>query len=187
MPEFVFLEISDRDLNYLFRGIHWILYRRAPDKATHLTIRGPYSGRVPSHTVDRCRKIMQHDVLTISGVGRFSNPSEEVVFLRVNSQNLRRVWWKPDYPIREHGFNPHISLYRGSDRSLAAKLETFFIHENLRLDCAEFKIATRVTRQLQIFDSRVPHALVQTGRVSSNLLDRLRVLVRRHQLLQGTD
>ncbi len=185
MRSFVFLEIADRDLNHLLLGIEEILTNKRPKRAAHLTIRGPYKGHINHETLKLCQDRLQQDVLDISGVGRFSNPKEEVVYLKVASPNLRRVWWKPDYPIKEFEFNPHISIYRGPDKELAAQVGTFFDHERLQLYCAEFKIVTRVSKnpQLELFEPReeVPRSLVASGRINPNLLDRLTVLVRRHQ------
>lgn len=183
MAAFVFLEITDRDINYLLLGIQEILYGSRPKRAAHLTIRGPYSRSVTQATLKSLSDRLKYDVLEIAGVGRFSNPLEEVVYVNVTSPNLRRVWWKPDYPIERFGFNPHISLYRGPDSDLATRVETFFKHENLRLLCAEFRIVAHVSRsaQLEIFEPQVPRALVATGRVSPNLLERLTVLALRQQ------
>lgn len=186
MASFVFIELRDRDINYLFSGIHQILYGNRPDRATHLTIRGPYSGKVPPKTVLNCQEVLKHDVIRIAGTGRFSNPSEEVVYLTVESTHLRSVWWKPDYGIGKYGFNPHISIYRGQSRSFAESLERFFRHENLDLLCSEFRVVTHVTRQLAIFEPRVPTAFIETGRVRPGLLDRLRTLSLRHERRQGT-
>lgn len=181
MASFVFLEIRDRDLNFLFSGIHRVLYGSPPAKAAHLTIRGPYKRGVPPSMIRECRRKLEHDVLTISEVGQFSNPREGVVFLRVGSPNLRRVWWKPDYPLRSFGFNPHISLFRSDDRDLVERVHRFFLHEGLDLKCAEFLVTPYVSRQLEIFPGKLPEALVATGRVRLGLLDRLDTVVKRHR------
>lgn len=185
MSEFLFLEIADRDLNSLFGRMREILGDERQTKPMHLTVRGPYAHGVPSVAVERAEKIMSHDVLRIKDVDKFSNPTEEVVFLRVNSPNLRRIWWKPDFPIKKYGFNPHISLYRGQDQELARALLKFLQHENLDLKCAEFKFVTHVQKQMFLFKPRVPTTLVDTGRVRPNLLDRLQLVVNRYHRRVG--
>ena len=87
---------------------------------------------------------MKFAVLEIGGLGHFSNPGEQVVYLTVDSPQLRRIWWKPDYPIGEFGFNPHISLYRGPDRALANRLLCFQPLAALKLLCAEFELVPSV-------------------------------------------
>lgn len=184
MPAFVFLEITDRDLNFLFTGIAMTIYGRKPQQPTHLTIRGPYSHEVPEGVVTRCREVLKQDTLRIWDVGRFRNAEEEVIYLRVDSPNLRRVWWKPDYPISEFGFNPHISLYRGRDVTLADAVMQFFKHECIDVLCSEFRIVSAVTRQQEILVSPLPIALYPfhnklKGRVKRNMLSRLEVVVTR--------
>lgn len=184
MPAFVFLEITDRNLNFLFAAIAQAVYGERPAQPTHLTIRGPYAGRVPRGVVSQCRSKLEQDVLRIADVGRFNNTNEEVVFLRVDSPNLRRVWWKPDYPIGKFGFNPHISLYRGKDFALAEALELFFKHEGIELFCAEFRLVSAVTRQQEMLVPPVPVSLfpfhsVLDGKISENFLSRLDVVITR--------
>lgn len=184
MPAFVFLEITDRNLNFLFAAIAHSVYGKSSAQPTHLTIRGPYAGKVPKGVVQHCREVMALDVLRIADVGRFSNDGEEVVFLRVDSPNLRNVWWKPDYPISRFGFNPHLSIYRGKDGALATALERFFLHERVELLCAEFRIVSAVTKQQEMLVPPVPISLfpfheVLRGQIRENLLSRLEVVITR--------
>lgn len=184
MPAFVFLEITDRNLNFLFEAMAQSIYGKRSTQPTHLTIRGPYAGRVPQGAVQYCRELLAHDVLRIADVGRFNNADEDVVFLRVDSPNLRNVWWKPDYPIAKFGFNPHVSIYRGRDRALALALERFLLHEKLELFCAEFRIVSAVTKQQEMLVPQVPISLfpfhrIVNGRLSENFLSRLDVVLAR--------
>src|SRR5262245_1275972 len=116
---FLLLELLDPEVDFLLSGIKEILSGSRQTRPTHLTIRGPYEGPVPRSTVERCRRMLKYDVIRIAGVGRFRNKQEEVVFLKVDSPHLREVWWKPDFSIREYGFEPHVSLYRGRDALFA--------------------------------------------------------------------
>jgi hypothetical protein len=184
MPAFVFLEITDRDLNFLFTGIALTIHGTRPIQPTHLTIRGPYSREVPHGIVARCRDILKHDTLRVWDVGRFSNVGEEVVYLRVDSPNLRKVWWKPDYPIGQFGFHPHISLYRGADADLAEALMRYFQHECIDVYCKEFRIVSAVTKQHEMLIPPVPMALYPfhdklDGRIKRNMLSRLEIVVTR--------
>ena len=76
--------------------------------------------------------------MRIGGVGRFRKP-EEVVFLRVDSPNLRKVCWKRNYPKKD-GHEPHISLYRGSDAAFADRVADFLTREALEFSCTEYKL-----------------------------------------------
>jgi len=178
MPSFVFLEIASREVNYFFASMAEIITGARPIVATHLTIRGPYHSVVPRGTLKRCREKLRYDVLRIWDAGRFCNKDEEVVFLRVDSPNLRSVWHKPDYPIADYGFNPHISVYRGPDRQFADILAAFLAKEKLNILCAEFKVVLRVTRQRQLFGDEVRlDRYSSTSQLSEEFLDRLREIV----------
>jgi len=90
---------------------------------------------------------MAYDVLEIGQVGRFSNPGEETVLSRIDSPNLRKIWWKPDFSIEKFGFNPHISLYRGPDAHFADRIAAFLEQEEITLLCAEYRLVPHVTKQ----------------------------------------
>lgn len=116
---FVFLEITDPEIGPLLQRMQWILSGVEPRHPVHLTLRGPYRREVPPKVLQKLRTTLRGEVLHIGGVGRFTNRHEEVVFLDVDSPSLRTVWWKRDYPIKAHGYRPHISLYRGRDSVFA--------------------------------------------------------------------
>ena len=137
---FLFLEITQPEIRALLWRIQWILVGKEPRKPVHLTLRGPYEREIGKDTIDKYRDALRDDVLQIGDVGRFDNPGEQVVFLRVASPNLRSVWWKPTYPIRDHGFTPHISLYRGGDALFANQVADFLDHEQLQLLCSDYEL-----------------------------------------------
>ncbi len=188
MPSFVFLELTDRELNYLFWTMAEIISGRRPREPMHLTVRGPYRGHVPEGVVRRCQETMRYDVLRIGDVGRFRNPREDVVFLRVDSPNLRKVWYKPDYPVGRYGFMPHISIYRGQDELLADLLQGFLAQEALDLECAEFRFVTQIARQGRLFSDEVGSSLYsfRKGKWRADFLDRLRALVGGYRGLRDT-
>jgi 2'-5' RNA ligase len=87
----------------------------------HITVRGPYS---PEGSYARPRTIatfseqVEGKELTVTGVGRFFGKRQNTVFFECESQALRAVWGKRDYP----DFTPHITLYDGPSRDLAERL-----------------------------------------------------------------
>lgn len=183
---FIFLEILDPEINALLSEISKIVLDKKPERAPHLTVRGPYSEGIPVSTLAWCRKIMKHDVLKIGEVGRFSNSSEEVVYLNVDSPNLKEIWWKPKYSMKKHGFHPHLSVYRGTDSLFADKLANLLEKERINLLCAEFCFVSHLRKQLGLFPRDVPMSehfrrLVISGRVSSNFIKKLEQMVKNYK------
>lgn len=192
MATFIFLEITNREINYLFHGIRTITESAKAPEAAHLTIRGPYRGVPPRRTVERCIEFLRNDVLMISGSGTFNNGREYVVYLEVDSPNLRKVWWKPDYSIRDYGYNPHITIYRGSDAIIGEAIHRFFELERVSLLCAstDFRLVTFVSKQGLLIPPTVdlasyPFHLIRTGRIKENMLNRLQTAVKRARRLSA--
>ena len=144
---FLFLEIRDRDFNAFYDDAVTAITGKPPLKPPHLTVRGPYKKPISPDGLERYREAMKFAVLEIAGLGHFANPDGEVVYLSVESPHLRELWWKPDFPIGEYGFNPHISLYRGADRELAERLMAFAPLQRVRFLCAEFDLVPFVKKR----------------------------------------
>lgn len=186
---FLILEITDPEVNAFLWNVRRILTGRAGRAPIHLTLRGPYEGERPKAVMEQVRDALRHDVLRIGGhggVGRFSNPAEEVVFFRVDSPNLRSTWWKRDYPVEKFGFEPHISLYRGADATLADRVEMFFKDEAVQLFCAEYRLVWHDVGQPSLLSPPEPTigAMVEmheSSRVDASVLDRLQELRDKHR------
>lgn len=149
---FVFLEITDPEIGPLLQRMQWILSGVEPRHPVHLTLRGPYRREVPPKVLQKLRTTLRGEVLHIGGVGRFTNRHEEVVFLDVDSPSLRTVWWKRDYPIKAHGYRPHISLYRGRDSVFARGVTDFLVREALDLHCADYRLIVHCRGTLPLQD-----------------------------------
>ena len=179
---FLFLEITQPEIRSLLWRIQWILVGKEPPKPVHLTLRGPYEREVGDDAINKYRDALRSDVLRIGGVGRFRNPGEQIVFLRVDSPHLRSVWWKPTFPIKEHGFTPHISLYRGSDAVFADHVAAFLEREELELLCTKYELTVYRQHGLPFVAER-PETIdlagwpVAAGRVNPLLLPHLQRLV----------
>ncbi len=179
---FIFLEIEHREISSLLWRMQWILADAEPRHPVHLTVRGPYRQKVPRKILSRCREVLDNDTLRICDVGRFMNVDQQVVFLRVECQNLRKIWWKPNYKIRDHGFTPHISLYRGRDATFADRVADFLRREQIELICDRYRLTVHLSDGLH-FGADQPTAFeettwpVEAGRINPSLLSRLRKFV----------
>ena len=176
---FVFLEITQPEIRALLWRMQCILSGAEPRHPVHVTLRGPYVGRI---ILNRSREALCNDTLRIGGVGRFRKP-EEVVFLRVDSPNLRKVCWKRDYPKKD-GHEPHISLYRGRDSAFADRVADFIARESLELFCDEYRLWVHRRLSLHLDSSedkeaglREESVAFQSLQIEPRLLTRLRQFV----------
>ena len=147
---FIFLEIAHREIGALLWHIQRIMTGVEPRHPVHLTVRGPYRQPIAGAVLKKYREILSQDTLRIGAVGRFANPEQEVVFLRVDSPNLRKIWWKPSYPIKHYGYRPHISLYRGNDTSFADLMHAFLEQERLEFTCREHRLTVHLSDGLPL-------------------------------------
>lgn len=175
---FIFLEIAHHGIGALLWHIQRIMTGVEPRHPVHLTVRGPYRQPIAGAVLKKYREILSHDTLRIGDVGRFANPDQEVVFLRVDSPNLRKIWWKPSYPIKDFGYKPHISLYRGNDASFADLMQAFLERERLEFTCKEHRLTVHLSDGLPFGTAgpAVPEPetqLIEDGHLATSLLPRL--------------
>lgn len=138
---FLFLELLDPEINVLLAGLRKVFGNGNASSHVHVTIRGPYSGEIPKGTIEKYEIIVRHHPIVIHGIDTFRNEGENVVFIRVHHESLRKVWWKRDFPIRDFGYNPHISLHKTPDPEFAKTIKDFLEGENINLSCNDFRLA----------------------------------------------
>lgn len=180
---FVFLRITDPEISALISGIRAVAMAVPPKSGPHITIRGPYSRPVPRIQIIRYGKVLASHPLVLEGVDRFQASDHSTVYLKVQHPKLLQVWWKPDYPTKVFGFNPHLTLYEGSDVGRAQSLLTFLRGEGIKLLTSEFAISPYVSDHEDLFPQaeRREHLflkLINRGLVRADVLDRLERVLR---------
>ncbi|MEQ9662193.1 MAG: hypothetical protein RLN87_06550 [Parasphingopyxis sp.] len=108
---FAFLYPDDQEIQHLLDLAVFLLNPKEKQSAP-ITIAGPFekARELPKETAF-CQK------MCVLEAGHFLSDRQNTVFLRVQSRDLENYWDKPDYP-----FNPHMTLYDGSDKYLAHSL-----------------------------------------------------------------
>ena len=145
---FIFLEFLDPKINTLISSMMKITMGYSPKCQVHMTVRGPYRSWRPGLVQKYYQKIKEPIRIVSAQAGVFSNPDEEVVYIGVENPHLRSIWWKPDYPIKDFGFHPHISVYRGGDKNWAVALKDFFIEENFSWACDQYQLTEMPAKQM---------------------------------------
>lgn len=186
-PCFVILKLLDPDINALLLGLRHVFdcSERAPD--VHITLRGPYYNRIPKANICKFEKIIGQDPITIQGIDVFQNETENVVYIGVHGDSLKQVWWKPDFPLKDFGFHPHISLHKTLDPAFAKAVSDFLRGEDIKLTCNDFRLTTYVSKQRNLFPSdplpegKCFRKLSDIGLVHSDILYRAAKLVEEYR------
>ena len=186
-PYFVILELLDPDIKALLLGLRHVFdcSERAPD--VHITLRGPYYSRIPKATICKFEKIICQDPITIQGIDVFRNGTENIVYIGVHSNSLKQVWWKPDFPLKDFGFHPHISLHKTPDPAFAKTISDFLGEEDIKLTCKDFRLTTYMSKQQNLFPSdplpqgKCFRRLSDPGLVHSDILHRAAKLVEEYR------
>jgi hypothetical protein len=141
---FAFLYPDDHGLQELLDLAIFVL-NPAEKLSAHITVAGPFSDpKSLSPDTDFFNKIC------VFGVDRFRSSHQNTILLKVDADDLKQIWDKPDFP-----FNPHLTIYDGDDWELADRLyEALF---QLRLFFC-------------FYVSRVTHVSLVKGQGSWNLL-----------------
>ncbi len=181
--QFLFLEITDLEINALFFRMKEIIYPAGIGSPLHLTMRGPYQDDIiPLESIQQWEMSLRQSPIVITNVGKFTNRDEYVVYYGIQHPGLRQLWWKPDFPIEKFGFNPHITIYKGFDAIFADLITAFLKKENIALLSDKFILTTHVSKQIDMFpqfESRETQFLNLVNRrvVSVTFLERLNRLV----------
>lgn len=148
---FLFIVFSDPVVVGALQFLASVLDPKRVLEKPHLTIQGPFEEKVDLERIESVRKYLRNDVFFIGNPGIFDTPGGVALYLSVYSENLRRVWNKPDYPIDKFGFNPHITIYEGNDINRAKAALGFLGKNRLELLCHDFEVAQYVQKQIDMF------------------------------------
>lgn len=190
---FVLLELVDEEISGLINGIREILMPDGFRTSVHLTLRGPYGPgeKIEPEEISKWTELLKAGPIVLDGIGTFRNRDRYVIYIKVSHRNLRRVWWKPDFPVERYGYNPHITLYEGDNWILVDKVADFLKGEKLSLLTEKFRLAIYTSKQDDLFNLpdvsfRAPLDLVNRKKVSLTFFQRLERLVREYQDVRQT-
>lgn len=186
MKNFLFLKLTDPEICSLLWELRGIFEKeKKSGSSIHVTVRGPNKNKFKAEVIHNLYNKISDDSILIQSAGRFDNEHYQVVYIKVSSTNLYRIWRKPDYPTEKYGINPHITLYVGSDKKYADFIYEFLKNENITLLCNSFELVPYQTKQLNmsIVDGELDligegfKKLVHSGKLKFNILERARSLV----------
>ena len=177
MKYFVFIVFDEPEivgvLDFLVEVMNGKRWKAPP----HLTIQGPLESRPTSEHIDGIKERLASDEILIANPGIFTTKSGVALYLSVNSQNLKKVWNKPEYPIAKYGFNPHLTIYEGPDIKKAQRAYDFLKSGFYRIEliCRKYSVVPYASKQLELFpvhevqgDENAITRLIGLGKVSSS-------------------
>ena len=145
--DFILLQLLNAEINEFLSELRDKLGSSKTESGIHITVRGPYSRKIPGKNIVEFEDMIRHDPIYIQGVDVFRNRKESVVYIRAHSNSLRKIWWKPDFPVKKFGFNPHITLHKTTDIRFANMISDFLKREQIELVCHDFRLITFTSKQ----------------------------------------
>ena len=127
--------------------------------SVHVTVRGPYFECIRGDDIREYERVMEGTSILLQGFRTFENPEESIVYLRAHNSRLKKIWWKPDFPQRHFGFNPHVSICKTTDRQHARRVCGFLNGQNIQLECKQFHLVPMTSKQEELFPFESPSTL----------------------------
>ena len=103
------------------------------------------------NTVGRLRSFVEeiHEA-QIDGVDMFANGDEFFVYFKAHISDLESVFWKRDFPIKQYGFNPHITILKTKDRHYAEEVLYFLNSLSIQIKIKSFDLEVYQLGQKQV-------------------------------------
>ncbi len=178
---FLFIELTNQPIVAFLSALRNIFMGRPVSTGIHVTIKGPQRSRFRTSAV---RKFLEKGYpLLIEGVGIFENNDAYIVYLTVDLEELRKyqLWYKPDFP---NEFNPHITLYEGTNLRVAQEIYRFLCIEELSFMTTEYTLFPYTSKQLDLFslasiceDPKAISELEASKLVKTGILERAKLVM----------
>lgn len=174
--------INDIEIYSLLMNLRNILNNKTFLSEVHITIKGPQKSF--SDKKSRTELLKNEHPIYINDVGMFSNNGVYVVYLKVQCKAIKgHMWQKPDY---KDEYNPHITIYKGSDNCKAYKIRDFLLKEKISLTCFDYRVRAFTLKQLPLFpdiqkeylkDESDLRKLFETGGAKKGIFNRATYLI----------
>jgi len=99
--------------------LNFVKYLCAPNSKTeiHLSLQGPFKSPHDPGRIQKLNDIIRNASIKVDGFGNFFPYNQNTVYLRCNSNAIKKVWKKDGY-----SYMPHLTLYDGNDSDFANEL-----------------------------------------------------------------
>lgn len=171
--------INDIEIFSLLMNLRDILNEGSFSSEVHITIKGPQKTFQDHKSRKKFLESLQP--IFINGIDMFQNNGKYIVYFKVKCDSIKgHMWKKPDY---KDEYNPHITIFKGSDKKRAEIVRQFLINEEIHLTCKEYGVQIILPKQLHLFKREYLRSengfqnLVKSGCVKKGILHRAKNLV----------
>ena len=164
MKKMILLNITDPDMSVFICRLQ-ALFNNKSNSLPHITFRGPYLSSPSKSVLNKLQQFVDsiHEA-QIDGVAMFDNGDEFFVYFKVQIQDLEKLSWKKDFPRKDYGFNPHVTLYKGKDRQYAKDVFDFLNGLDIQEKIKHFELTS-----YRLGDRQVPIAEESIGVLAQRL------------------
>jgi 2'-5' RNA ligase len=152
---FVLARFHDPAIEELLTRLYRLFNNREPASGIHVTLRGPYKSRPTVQQLEKIEREVNLEPLRLNGIEVFQGKHPTVVLLVINDR-LKRVWWKPDFPIEKFGFYPHVTMAERSPVAFARRVESALKAARIDQSTSLAGISLHQSGSPQLFTDRIP-------------------------------
>jgi hypothetical protein len=177
---FVFVELLDPEVIAVLTALRTILSDKIQKTSIHITLRGPYRTDAIWSFLEKMNEESFLDPIFFNGFDKFSNADQNIVYVKAQSELFDRFLYKPDFPKKIFGSNPHVTIYEGSNKIKADAIYQFLKKEKFYFICKHYKFTPFIKKQQLNLDFSAQSLyteenfvnLIQQGKINSGILTR---------------
>lgn len=141
MSKLILLNIADSEISGFIQKLQELFSNKKSNSTPHITLRGPYKSKPSFNVLNRLKSFVNNiQTAQIDGVDMFENGAEYFVYFKVSINDLESVSWKKDFPKKEYGFNPHITICKSRDKRYAEQVFHFLNDLNIQIEVKRFEL-----------------------------------------------
>lgn len=132
---FVFVEFTNPIVREFLDELRLALTGEPPRDAPHITVRGPYTTKPESSSIEHWKQGLTGNGVLLIDSGIFKTPKGYAVFLHAKSKIFddNSLWWKPDYQGPKTSRKPHVTVFETRSAYCAELVNNFLTTEEISI------------------------------------------------------
>ena len=118
--------------------------------APHITVRGPYSVKPESTSLENWKSGLTGNGVLLIDSGVFKTPKGYAVFLHAKSKIFDDIWWKPDYRGTKSSRKPHVTIFETASSHCAELVQNFLNSEQISVFTYAFALTVYTSKQHEL-------------------------------------